>query len=209
LPIVEVVTILWTIPLFVLVLSTIFLKESVGILRWFATMVGFLGLAFITLYDSDVSFSFKFIYLIPAASALLFAVQDVMIKKMIDKDDRVTMLLYFAVVTSALTLVPALYVWITPTAFELIMLMFYGLFANVMQYFIFRAFEATDLSALAPYRYVEFLISALAGFMFFAESPGINVLLGACILIPSTLYLAYSEKKKAKKKLELASNCCS
>lgn len=198
LQIVEVVTILWTIPLFTLILSTIFLEEFVSFSRWFATCLGFAGLAFITLYDSGVSFSFKLIYLLPAASAFLFAVQDVMVKKMVEKDSKVTMLLYFSLVTTVLTMVPAIMVWKDPTLFELFMLMLYGAFANLMQYFIFKAFAATDLSALAPYRYFEFIISAVAGFVFFAETPGTNVIIGAIILVPCTLYLGYTENKKSR-----------
>lgn len=198
LQIVEVVTILWTIPLFILVLSIIFLNEFVSIARWCATIIGFIGLAFITLYDSGVSFSFKFVYLLPAASAFLFAVQDVMIKKMVNNESKITMLFYFSLVTTILTAGPAVCVWKNPTLFELSALALYGAFANLMQYFIFRAFAATDLSALAPYRYLEFLFSALAGFVFFAELPGLNVIIGALILIPCTLYLGYSESRKAK-----------
>jgi S-adenosylmethionine uptake transporter len=202
LQIVEVVTILWTIPLFVLILSIFFLKESVNATRWCATIVGFVGLAFITLYDSEVSFSLKFLYFIPAAAAFLFAVQDVMIKKMVDDNcDSVTMLLYFSIVTTVLSVFPMIYVWKTPTLFELTMLALYGLFANLMQYFIFRAFNATDLSALAPFRYVEFLLSSVAGFLFFQEVPRLNVLIGACILIPSTLYLAYNENSNSTNKM--------
>lgn len=200
LQIVEVVTILWTIPLFTLILSTIFLDEFVNFARWFATAFGFAGLAFITLYDSGVSFSFKLIYLLPAASAFLFAVQDVMLKKMVEKDSKVTMLLYFSLVTTALTTIPAIMVWKDPTPFELIMLLLYGAFANLMQFFIFKAFAATDLSALAPYRYLEFIFSAIAGFVFFAETPGTNVIIGAIILVPCTLYLGYSESKKSRRK---------
>ncbi|MBQ7674237.1 MAG: DMT family transporter [Alphaproteobacteria bacterium] len=203
LQIVEVVTVLWTIPLFVLILSVIFLGEAVSATRWIATAIGFVGLAFITMYDSGVSFSFKLIYLIPAAAAFLFAVQDVMIKKLVDDDSKVTMLLYFSLVTTVLSLIPAIFVWKNPTLFELSMLFIYGAFANLMQYFIFRAFAATDLSALAPYRYLEFLFSAVAGFIFFAELPGLNVIMGAIILVPCTLYLGYSENKKSKKEIEL------
>ena len=155
------------------------------------------------MYDSGVSFSFKLIYLIPAAAAFLFAVQDVMIKKLVDDDSKVTMLLYFSLVTTVLSLIPAIFVWKNPTLFELSMLFIYGAFANLMQYFIFRAFAATDLSALAPYRYLEFLFSAVAGFIFFAELPGLNVIMGAIILVPCTLYLGYSENKKSKKEIEL------
>ncbi|MDR0677206.1 MAG: DMT family transporter [Holosporaceae bacterium] len=196
LPLVEVVTILWTIPLFVLILSIIFLREEVSGLRWIATIIGFVGLSCITLYDSGTSVSLKLIYLVPISSAFLFAVQDVMIKKMVDNENRTTMLFYFALVTSVITFLPALLVWKTPTLFEYSMLFLLGAGGNLIQYFIFKAFSATDLSALSPFRYTEFLFSAFFAFIFFAEIPGINVLLGALILIPSTLYLAYSETKK-------------
>jgi S-adenosylmethionine uptake transporter len=196
--IVEVVTIFWTIPLFVLVLAAIYLNESISFTRWGATVIGFLGLAFITLYDSGVSFSLKLIYIVPIASAFLFAVQDIMIKKMVVDENRIAMLLYFSIVTSLITFIPAMLVWKTPTSFEFAMLMLLGASANLMQYFLFRAFEATDLSALAPFRYVEFLLSALTAFIFFSEIPGLNVLIGAVILIPSTFYLACNENKKRK-----------
>jgi S-adenosylmethionine uptake transporter len=197
-PLVEVVAIFWTIPLFVLILSIFFLGESVTIVRWVATIVGFVGLAFITLYDSGASVSLKWLYVAPIASSFLFAVQDIMIKKIVDHEDRITMLLYFALVASLLTFVPSLFVWSTPTTYELVMLLLLGFNGNLMQYLIFKAFSATDLSALAPYRYVEFLFSAFFAFVFFAEIPGINALIGAIILVPSTLYLAYTENARRR-----------
>jgi S-adenosylmethionine uptake transporter len=123
----------------------------------------------------------------------LFAVQDVMIKKIVDVENRVTMLLYFALVTSAISLIPALMVWKTPTPYEYFMLLLLGAGGNLIQYFIFKSYSATDLSALSPFRYIEFLFSAYFAFVFFGEVPGGNVLIGALILIPSTFYLAYSE----------------
>jgi S-adenosylmethionine uptake transporter len=138
-------------------------------------------------------------YIFPTAAAFLFAAQDIMIKKMVDGEhDDFNMLFYFSIVTSLVATGPAIYVWIAPTAFELLLLALYGLMANVMQYLIFRAFSATELTALAPYRYVEFLISAIFGFVFFCEIPGVNTLIGALILITCTLYLAYLENTAPK-----------
>lgn len=195
---VEVVAILWTIPLFILVLSAIFLKENVTAYRWIATIIGFVGLSFITLYDSESFVALKLLYIAPIAAAFLFAVQDVMIKKLVSNENQITMLLYFDIVTSLFTLAPAIFVWDTPTLFELSMLFVLGANGNIMQYLLFKAYNATDLSALAPYRYVEFVLSAIFAFIFFLEIPGINVLIGTVILIPSTLYLAYSEKRKKR-----------
>ncbi len=199
LKLVEVVTIFWTIPLFILVLSKIFLNETVSLNRWFATIIGFIGLTSISVFSStelSSEISFNYLYLIPIASAFVFSVQDIMIKKMVISEHPITMMLYFSIITTILCLPFALSSWETPTNTELAGLFFLGIGGNAMQYFIFKAFSATDVSALAPFRYVEFLISALFGIIFFREFPGINVIVGATILIPSTLYLVYSEKTK-------------
>lgn len=203
LPLVEVVTIFWTIPLFVLVLSKIFLHETITSLRLGATIFGFVGLVFITSYDNDTNFSLKFIYIFPVLSSLLFASQDVMIKKIISKDSKLTTLLYFAITTTLLTALPAYFVWISPTLRELFLLSLLGISANLMQICLFKAFSYAELSALAPYRYLEFVFSAVAGFIFFCEIPESNVIIGALILIPSTLYLAYTEYRKQNKKVKI------
>lgn len=199
LPLVEVTTILWIIPLFQLVLTSFFLSEKIPMMRWIATIIGFIGLSFVTLYDSNSTISLNLLYIFPISAALLFATQDVMIKKVVATESRITMLLYFAVVASAVSFVPMLFVWTCPTAFELISLFLLGIGGNLIQYFIFKAFQNTDISALAPYRYVEFLLSAVFAFGFFGEIPGMNVIIGAAILVPCTLYLAYSEQSNQLK----------
>lgn len=193
---IEVIIVCWAIPIFVLPLSAIFLKENVTILRWVATIIGFVGLSCISLIGSDYNFSFKMIYLVPIASAFIFAVQDVMIKKMVESENKLTMLFYFAAVATVISLFPAIYVWQSPTIFELCMLFLIGAGGNIMQYFLFKAYNATDLSALSPLRYLEFFIAAIFGFTFFGEIPGLNVFITALVLIPATLYLSMSESRK-------------
>lgn len=200
LPLAEVVIILWTIPLFSLILSKIFLAENVTKFRWIATFVGFIGLTIITSWTSDNDFQFDMLYCIPIGAAFLFALQDILIKKMVTaEENRITMLFYFALITSVVSFPSACKVWITPTPFEFSMLFLLGLGGNLMQYFLFKAFSLVDVSAVAPYRYLELLIAAIFAFVFFFEIPGKNVYAGALILIPCTLYLGYSENFKKKK----------
>lgn len=202
LPLVEVTVILWTIPLFQLVLANTFLGEKVTLLRWIATLIGFVGLSCVTMYDDGTLLEFNPLCIVPIAAAILFAVQDVMIKKIVTNENRITMLLYFAVVATIVSAIPATMQWVNPDSRELVLLAGLGLGGNLIQYCIFRAFKAADLSALAPYRYTEFFVSATMAFLFFGEIPGINVFIGAAILVPSTLYLGYSERRRAKKHLQ-------
>ncbi|MDR0406971.1 MAG: DMT family transporter [Holosporales bacterium] len=180
----------WTIPIFTLILSSIFLKEKIPSQRWIATITALIGLAILVCPDGV---HLKPAMFVPIGAAFLFAVQDVMAKRMIVDEDRITMLLYFAIGTTLLSLFPTLFVWETPTAYELFILFLLGAGGNLIQYFLFRAFSATDLSALAPFRYTDFIFSSLFGWVFFGEVLGTSVYLGVAVIVPSTLYLVYSE----------------
>jgi S-adenosylmethionine uptake transporter len=56
-----------------------------------------------------------------------------------------------------------------------------------------------DATAIAPYRYLELLISGMAGYLIFNEFPEKSTLHGALIIIPTTLFIIYSEKKNMTK----------
>ena len=192
-PLIEVTTILWSIPLFTVLLSFIFLKEKIAFKIMVATFFGFIGIL-LTMYSDLSNFSIKAIYLIPFTAALLFALQDVIIKKMtISQENEAVMILLFSLIISLLTLIPTICSWVTPSVYELVLLILLGTLSTLMQYFIFLSFKGIDLSKLAPVRYTEFIFQALAGFIFFSEIPGLNVLIGIFVLIPSTLYIVRNE----------------
>jgi S-adenosylmethionine uptake transporter len=191
----------WTIPTFTLVLSSLFLKERVPLQRWVATIITFAGLAFLVFPDGA---HLKTAMLVPIGAAFLFAVQDVMAKRMIADENSITMLMYFAIGTTVLSFFPTLFVWKSPTAYELFILFLLGAGGNLIQYFLFRAFSATDLSAIAPFRYTDFIFAALFGWTFFCDALDTNVYLCVAIVVPSTFYLVYNEtrnffKTKGKK----------
>jgi S-adenosylmethionine uptake transporter len=183
------------------------LKEKVPLPRWVATLFTLIGLAILVFPDGVHLKSTMFI---PIGAAFLFAVQDVMAKRMVVGEDRITMLLYFAMGTTLLSLFPALYVWIEPTPYELFILFLLGAGGNLIQYFLFRAFSATDLSAIAPFRYTDFIFCSLFGWIIFDEILNTNVYLGVAVILPSTLYSVYSETrvKKTKKVSQQESKFC-
>lgn len=194
----EITIIFWTMPFFILILSSIILKEKVNINRWIATIIGFCGLYF---FVCPGGVSLRVAALIPIGSAFCFALQDILIKRMVEHDSKISMMFYFGLVTTSLSFIPALLVWSSPTIHDIILLSILGIGANLMQYFIFKAFSAADVSALAPFRYIEFIIAALFDLTIFGVIPTLHTYLGAVIIIPTTLYLVYSEvSKKSKNK---------
>lgn len=197
LPLSQVTTIFFTQPLFVLALAALFLSERVGMKRWVATCGGFLGIAITTISPNSEG-TLNWATLIPVVGAILFAWQDILIKKMVKQEDQLTMLFHFAAGTTLAALVPAYFVWQTPTAYELVFLCLLGIGANMIQWTLFKAFSATQVSALAPFRYVELLFSTSFGVLIFSEMPLSSTMIGAMVIIPATLYVVYAEIRERR-----------
>ena len=180
----------FSIPLFVLVLAVFFLNENIMWQRWLVTIVGFAGIV-VTLRPHAEEFNPQMLIFVFAAVA--FASLDIINKKFIIKESMISMLFYSAIITALLSVPPAIHYWITPTTHELVLLFILGASSNVMLFFILKAFALVDATAVAPYRYLELIISASLGYILFNEIPETHVWYGAAILIPSTLFIIYSE----------------
>jgi S-adenosylmethionine uptake transporter len=203
LPLSENTTITFAEPLFFLPMAVFLLKERVDAVRWIATLIGFVGLMIILRPGSE---TFRWVVLAPISAAVLFSLLNILAKKMVDYENDWTMLFYFGLGTTLAALIPALFYFEIPTLREVFFLALVGIGGNLIQLCLFRAFSATDASALMPFRYVEFIFASLLGFLFFSEIPTLITLAGASLIIGSTFYLSYSETKKERQLHNSASN---
>ena len=194
-PLSENTTIMFCEPLFFLPLAYILLKEKVDAPRWIATIVGFIGLMIILRPGTE---AFRIVAFVPMTAAILFALSNIMVKKMTGEHAS-TMLFYFGVGTTLFALIPLPFFWEMPTLNELGLLVLLGIGGNMIQVCLFRAFSATDASALAPFRYVEFIISAVFGYLLFSQIPTVWILSGAALITLSTFYITIMETRKEKK----------
>lgn len=194
-PISTAIALNYSIPFFTLILSVPFLGEHVNRDRWIATLVGFIGVI-IVLNPTDVMFDQKTLSIL--FSSFLFALLDVFNKKYVCKESMLNMLFYTALFTSLLSLTPAALKWTSAFNGNLLLLVALGIGANLLFYCLLKALKHVDASALAPFRYTDFLVSALFGFLFFQEKPTQSACLGFMIIVPTTCYLAYKENRKAK-----------
>jgi S-adenosylmethionine uptake transporter len=183
--------------LFFLPLASIFLKESVGFPRIIATLLGFTGIiiAQMGLLSGELNFGFIF----PLTGALLFAFLDVFNKKMVSNESYMSLLFSFALGTTILAFPLAMFVWMTPTINELLLLFLLGIGGNMIQVCVFKAFQAADASSLAPFRYCDLVFSSIFGWLIFGEVHGAETWIGAAVIIFSTLYLTYYELSDTKK----------
>ncbi len=193
-PLAENTTILFSEALFMLPLAAIFLKEKVSLSAIVATLIGFLGL--IIMFKPNAN-NLNIKALVPTLAALLFAIMNIMIKKMIDaKENSWTMLFYFGLYTTIISGMVVPFYWVTPNLRELILILFLGIGANLIQLFIFLAYRATSASNISPIRYTELPFAILFGFIFFGQIPSYMTLLGALLIIFGTFISGYSKKEK-------------
>jgi S-adenosylmethionine uptake transporter len=186
----------FTIPLFVLVLAAIFLKERASWQIWGATIVGFIGVVVI-LGPNDLKFQAMTLLLL--GSAFMFAMLDIINKKFIIQETMLSMLFYSALVTTLLSFIPSMMVWKMPTLYQLTLLFILGAGANAILFCILKAFAKVDASTLAPFRYLELILSASFGLIIFNEIPFKSTIIGALIIIPSTLFVVWSENRRKNK----------
>ena len=68
------------------------------------------------------------------------------------------------------------------------LLVMIGVFGSVAQYLFTRACHIGEAAALAPLEFSRLLIAAAVGYFVFLEVPGLLTLVGAFIVIASTVY---------------------
>jgi S-adenosylmethionine uptake transporter len=198
LPLPLVTTISFTTPIFVLVLSRLFLKERIGLGRVLATAVGFLGIVVSAQPGWGGVNASVFILVL---STILFASLDIINKKQLIKDESLLHLLFFSALGTTLLCLPfALANWVTPSWGDLGLLLCLGAGGNLILFCLLKAFQACELSSLQPLRYTELLFSMALSFVVFGQLPSSSTLWGAAFIIPATFYIAYHEVRRPKSK---------
>ena len=97
-----------------------------------------------------------------------------------------------------MTLPPAAVVWVQPTMTQWALLTFIGIASGLGQYFLIKALTYGELSVMSPIDYLQIVLAAAFGFLFFDEVPGVWTALGAAIIIGSTLYIVLREGRLRK-----------
>lgn len=186
--------------MFITILAIIFLKETVGIRRWAAVAVGFIGvLVMITPEQGWIAFSgFNLWSLSALAGAAAAGLVMVIIRKLTQVDQPITILSYQAVLVGLLMAAPTFYYWVMPTWQEWLLLGVLSLFSVFAQVCNIRAYKVGEATAISSIDYTRVIYASILGWFLFAEIPDINTLIGAGIIIAASLYTLNREAKRGK-----------
>lgn len=186
---------LWLVPL-----AAFVLREPIGPLRIGAALVGFLG-ALIMLRPGagGVGAWIGWPQACALISAFLFALTITGMKVMTRDHRPFVLLVYAAVLGLIFALPPALFVWRWPTWPDLALLAAMGVIGTLTQGAYIKGMEAGEAAVMAPIDYTRLVFAVGAGLLLFHEVPHRETIVGAAIVVTSTLFISWREHQLAQR----------
>lgn len=185
---------LWLVPLAFFVLN-----EKLGVWRIGAALVGFAGvMVMLAPGFAAGGHGFGWAQIAALASAALFAMTITGMKVMTRDHSPFTLLVYAAVLGLAFSIPPALFVWRWPAPVDLALLCAMGVIGTITQACYIKGMQVGDAAAMAPIDYTRLVFTAAVGFWVFHEIPTWPTIVGALIVVASTLLITWREQRAAK-----------
>jgi drug/metabolite transporter (DMT)-like permease len=194
LPLADALALAFMAPLVVTALSPWLLGEHVGVRRFTAVGVGFLGALVIVRPGSGVV-HWAAIY--PLAASISYALYVVLTRKLAGTAPPLVTLVYGAIIGGLVTSAALPFAWRPPSPAEWGWMAVIGACAALGHYLIIRAYERAPASLLAPFTYVEIVSASALGYFCFGDFPDRWTWVGIAILVASGIYISVRERKLA------------
>ncbi len=185
----EVTVLLFTVPIFATLLSIVFLSEKVGVRRWTAIFVGFLGILIIARPQGSLSTGHLFIL----CAALSWSTSILIAKKLTEKDTVISITFWQAMGCVPLAFIASLFVWELPSFVQLGALLGIAALGTVGHAMLYAALKVGQVSVILPLDYIRIIWSAGLGFILFGQLPTLHLYVGSLLIIAATAFLSYRE----------------
>ena len=193
----EVTALAFSAPLWVVIFSMFFLSETIRAKRWIAVALGFIGVVIISKPGFD---SLNFYYIYPIIFCIGFAGVSIIIRKLTLAGEPVWLIAFYFSVVSGLggLLTIPLGVWKTPSTYDFILFILIGLLGSIANLLLTQSYKFAEVTLTTPLKYLSLVFAIIFGFYFFEETPTINTLLGAGLIVVSSaiIFFRASQLKK-------------
>ena len=201
-------------PFFMSILAIIFLKERIGIRRWSAIVVGFIGVLIVLNPNFD---DFNIFKLAPVACAICYSCSMTITKYTSDKDSiytQMTWLYIFATFAGLMiflitgdgkfntftdpTMQFIVREWFTNPLASWPYVLVMGIVASISFFCVFSAYSIASPSIVSLFEYSYIVWAMLAGYILFETIPVPRTFLGAAIIIAAGFYIYFREKVRGQ-----------
>ena len=199
-------------PFFISILAMIFLKEKIGIRRWSAIIVGFIGVYIVL--NPDFS-NFNIMTLAPVVCALFYAISMTITKITSDKDNVYTQMIHLYIGAITISILFFIFTgkgqfntftdptfqfifreWFTNPTYAWPIIVVMGVIATFSFYFVFSAYSIASPSTVSIFEYSLIIWSIITGYLVFNNTPSIRTFIGVILIISAGMYIYIREKVK-------------
>jgi drug/metabolite transporter (DMT)-like permease len=170
----------YSLPLFIPLVERAWLGEPVPKGIWKPLSIGLLGLIFILKPGLSL---FQPAALIGALGALLAATAQVGVRSLTRTESVTKIVFYFSIVSTLVGLGPALWVWQTPRASSIPVLVALVGSGTVAQLMMTRAYQLAPAAQVGPFIYGSVAFAALFDWLIFSRHPDGPSALGAALVV--------------------------
>ena len=199
-------------PFFISILAIVFLGEKIGIRRWLAIIVGFLGV-YIVLNPNFENFDYT--KLAPVACALFYAISMTITKITSDKDSVYSQMFHLYIGAIGISIIFFIFTgkgqfntfsdptlqfilreWFTNPTYSWPFILIMGLVASLSFYFVFSAYSIASPSVVSLFEYSLIIWAILIGYLLFNDIPTVRTFIGVALIIGAGVYIYIREKVK-------------
>ncbi len=185
-------------PMVITILSHFLLKERVGVRRWAAVAVGFIGVLIVIRPGFGMV---SFAILLPVLSASTGATYNVLTRIAARYDSNVTSLFYAGLVGCLVLSAFMPFFWQAPSLTEWLLLATLGFSGGLAHTLVIRAFSFVSASIIAPFIYLQLVWATAIGYAWFDMLPVITTWIGGAVIIATGIYTAHRERVRARERL--------
>ena len=195
LPLATVVSISFAAPIFTTIFSIFLLSEKVGVYRWLAVLVGFIGILIIT--EPGIS-NLNVYYIFPIIFCLGLSYVAITLRQLSSTEPVWLISLFFSIAITLLSFLTLPFGWVMPSFNHFLILSFVGIFGGVSNLWLSQSYKYSEVSLVTPLKYLTLVFAIIFGYFIWGEIPTAKTLIGAFLVIISTLIIFRREIYKKK-----------
>ena len=186
LPLATVVSISFAAPIFTTIFSIFFLSEKVGLYRWLAVIVGFVGIVIIT-EPGFTSLNIYFIFLIIFCLGLSYVA--IAIRQLSSTEPIWLISLNFSIAITIASFFTIPFGWLMPEIKDLFLLSLIGIFGGVANLWLSQSYKFSEVSLVTPLKYLALVFAIIFGYFIWEEIPTIKTIAGSILVIISSIII--------------------
>jgi drug/metabolite transporter (DMT)-like permease len=186
LPLAVVVSLSYAAPLFITVLSIFLLSEKVGVFRWLAVLIGFVGVIII----AEPGFKgMNYLYFLPLIFCIGMAFVTITIRKLSTTEPIWLISIFFTITILIAGLATIPMGWIMPNFQDFILLALIGVTGGSANLFLTQSYKLSEVSLVAPLKYLALIFAIIFGYLIWNEIPTVKTLIGASLVVLASLII--------------------